>query len=368
MRRIIYILCICLLICPLFSLSATAEETSDLVTEEMEGFLSQLDELLPDGSDALLTDEGLREAASVEGIVTMITDALLGVGQTLWPFVCMLLGASCLMTLLPEGEGTVSSVARAAIGAVFAVAVYEQLHAAVTAVLEGTEAAAAFFGSLVPLLGAVTLAGGGEATGAAQTLGMSMTVEALELCLSYVLVPLTSLLFALGLVGLLGDGGGARTLCAQVKRVFLWCVGLLSTLTAAVLGLQTVLATSTDSVAMRTVKYTVSGMLPIVGGTVSGALSTLSTGLLYVKSTVGVGAIVVLLSLVLPPLVSLGVYRLSMGACASLWRFVSPDRPSPLLDTFCAAIDTTLSVGCLSAVLMIVEIVFFMKSGIALLS
>ncbi len=370
LKYTVCLICLLLLSMPLLVLCADAEQSQDAtppITEATDAYLTRFFELVPSSAGEVSDTETLLSAVGIEQILTMLATTLTDAGAALWPFLCLLFGACICMRLIPEGEEGFVTVIRAATSAVFAVSVYEKLQGVVDVVYEGADAAVIFFNTLIPLFGAVTLAGGAETTGAVQTAAMGLTVHVLQLCLRYVLMPLTSFLFALGLIGVLGDGGGARTLCDQVKRLFLWGVGLLSTLLIAAVGLQSVLASSADTVAMRTVKYTVSGMLPIVGNTVSGALSTLTTGLLYVKSAVGAGAVTVLLSLLLPPLVTLALYRLAIGICLSFWRFVDAERAVPLLGAFSGALDVVLAVGSLSGVLLILETVFFMKSGVALL-
>ncbi len=368
MKRVICIFCVFLLLTGALSLPAAAQETNREDVGTAEDYLARFEELLPDDGINVGDVDGLLEQVSVEGILAMLASALGDMGASLLSFVLLLLGACCLLCVLPAQASSVGGVVQAALGAVLSLMVYERLHVSVRGVIEGVRAASAFFASLTPLLGAITLAGGAKATGAAQAFSMGLIAEGLQLCTTRLLLPLTSLLFGLGLVGTLGDGGGAHTLCARIRHVFLWICGLVGTLLAATLGLQTVLTTSADTVAMRTVKYTVAGSLPIVGGTVSGALSTLATGLLYIKSTVGVGAVAVLLSLLLAPLVCLAAYRLAIGFCNAVWQYICPDRPAPLLDAFSGALDTTLAVGCLSCVLMIFACVCFIKSGVALAS
>ncbi len=370
LKKAVCLLCVFLLCMPLLVLCADAEEDGDVtenINDEAQGYLSRFFELVP--SDDLAADDAqtLLSAVGVERILTLLTQALTDAAATLWPFLCLLFGAWICMRLIPEGEESYISVIRAATGAVFAVSIYEQLQVSVDMVYESAQAAVTFFNTLIPLFGTVTIAGGGETTAVVQSAAMGVTVHGLQVCLTYILMPLTSFLFALGLIGVLGDGGGARVLSDQVRHLFLWGMGLLSTLLIAAIGLQTALASSADTVAMRTVKYTVSGMLPIVGSTVSGALSTLSTGLLYVKSAVGAGAVTVLLSLLLPPLITLALYRFAIGICVSFWRFADPERGVPLLGAFSGALDVVLAAGCVSGVLLILETVFFMKGGMALL-
>ena len=113
-------------------------------------------------------------------------------------------------------------------------------------------------------------------------------------------------------------------------------------------------------------QYAASGMIPIVGNTVASTLATLAGGLALVKSTVGVGAIAVIISLALAPLVSLLLYRLAFTvAIVFLELFGSCDGVRSF-SAFRSALDALSAVYSVSVVVCIIEIVIFLKSGGAL--
>lgn len=370
MKRILCILC---LVLPLFALSVSAEGALDVgwdteMKDTADGFLSRLEELLPP-EISLPVGEGdaLTEAVGVEGLLSVLTEALAAQREELISFFLTLLGVVLLCSLVSAlGEGTADSTPISLLSAVLSLSLLEPLLRAVEGVTEQLGEATEFFATLLPLLTAVTAATGAEATAATQTLTLSLTVELLQGALSELLLPLGGMLFALGLVGMLSDGGGAQALAEQLRRIFTWGLGLLCTLTAAAVTLQTVLSAATDTLALRTARYTLSGMLPAVGGTVAGALSTLLGGLSYVKSTVGVGAIAALLALLVPPLLRLLIYRAALGLAGGLMRMLSGGRAVGVPDTLRSALDVYIALLSVSGVLMILEVVLFIRCGVSL--
>jgi stage III sporulation protein AE len=124
------------------------------------------------------------------------------------------------------------------------------------------------------------------------------------------------------------------------------------------------IASASDTAYLRAAKYAASGMIPIVGGTVSSALATLAGGLSYVKSAVGVSAALVIVLTAISPMVALLLYRLAFSFCLSILEFMGSSGGVRVFSAFRTAFDTLISVYAVSAVVYITEIVIFLKCGV----
>ena len=140
---------------------------------------------------------------------------------------------------------------------------------------------------------------------------------------------------------------------------------MFTALLTAAYSLQTIISSAADSAAMRAAKYAASGMIPVVGGAVSGALSTLTSGLSYVKSVIGAGAVVSVVSIVLSPLVIMLLYRAALSLSSSICSLFSSDVAVKILHAYRAALDSLIAVYALSSCVIIFEIILFMKSGVS---
>jgi stage III sporulation protein AE len=134
----------------------------------------------------------------------------------------------------------------------------------------------------------------------------------------------------------------------------------------ATFSLQSTLSVSADSVAIRGARYAVSNAIPIVGGTVSGALGLVAGGIQYARGVVGAGAIAVVLSLILAPLVTLISYRLCLKLGVELCSCCSLDVCANLLTSFFGALDVLIATYSLTAVIYIVELLSFLKGGVGI--
>ena len=357
--------------CPL-GVVAAEEREEDGAQVGIDVFLEELRTLLPEGFSPDVTDaDALGEAVGVRALFSFLLGEVRGSGDEVLSFFFLLMGASLFFSLagaLRAGAGgTLGEICETALAAVLSLALFERMHALLEETAEGLSGAGHFFGGILPLLTGITAAGGGGTTAASQAMTMEMTLSVLTALTDGVLLPLAMTLFALGLLGAIGgEGGGALVgMTGSVRRLFLWLVGVVAAVLAAALAMQSVISSAADSAAMRAARFAAADLLPLVGGAVSGALSAAASGLLYVKSIVGVSSVAALLFLSLPVLVRLLLYRAAFGVAIGFLSCTGAKAGERTLSAFRAALDTLIALSALSLLLYIFGIVCFMKCGVA---
>ena len=357
--------------CPL-GVAAAEEREEDDAQVGKDAFLEELRTLLPEGFSPDVTDaDALGEAVGVRALFSFLLGEVRGAGDEVLSFFFLLMGASLFFSLagaLRAGAGgTLGEICETALAAVLSLALFERMHALLEETAEGLSGAGRFFGGILPLLTGITAAGGGGTTAASQAMTMEMTLSVLTALTDGVLLPLAMTLFALGLLEAIGgEGGGTLVgMTGSVRRLFLWLVGVVTAVLAAALAMQSVISSAADSAAMRAARFAAADLLPLVGGAVSGALSAAASGLLYVKSIVGVSSVAALLFLSLPVLVRLLLYRAAFGVAIGFLSCTGAKAGERTLSAFRAALDTLIALSALSLLLYIFGIVCFMKCGVA---
>jgi stage III sporulation protein AE len=145
----------------------------------------------------------------------------------------------------------------------------------------------------------------------------------------------------------------------------MWCIGIVSTSLAAIVSIQSVVASAHDSALLRAARYAASGAIPIVGTTVASALGTLGGGLAFVKSSIGAASIAVVLLIALSPLLTLLLYRLSFSFCSLLLEFCATPEGVRCFSAFKSALDVLIAVYSASVLVCVVQLVVFLKGGVA---
>ena len=122
----------------------------------------------------------------------------------------------------------------------------------------------------------------------------------------------------------------------------------------AMLSAQTTLGARSDSLAMRSMKFAAGNMIPVVGGSVSELVRTVSAGVGYLRGTVGICGVLLLILMLLPTLVELLLLRMTWQLSASLADLLGCDGQKKLLDEFASLLGYLIAaVSICSSVLML---------------
>ena len=358
MRKIIILLSI-LVILPVFSVKSYANEQTD-------AYISEMDKLLPDSLSGITSDpDRLIDELSIEGLFSRVISAISGERGMLSTMALTLLACLILCALhlfIPSEGGRVVAIGS---GLVCSVLIFGNLSELYGSMCRSVDELNAFFGSIIPLAASVCALGGNAGAAVAQSGGMYATLYILGDGGGRVLRSFVTLGLALGLLSPFPDSP-ALTVGRWVREGFTRALGILTLLIGAGFSLQTLVASSADSMTMRTVKYMASGLIPVVGSTVSGALSTLASGLSYAKGIIGASAVAAIVTIALAPLVALLCCRLLFSLAISLSECFS----SACLGIFTAyrfALDVMISLYALTGLIYLFEIIIFIKTGVAIL-
>lgn len=340
----------------LFTLSASAKEPEEYIDEFRETLPEEYRDKLG-GSDEMLSLIG------TDALLSEVSGVLSGRGSEIFSFLLILTGCAVLLSLSSMIEGELSGTVSAGVGAVCTLLVFSKIGALFAEVAEGLSSLSSLFSAMMPIMTAITAASGGASTAAVQSSGMNLTLWILGGAGTSFFISVVGLGLAMALITSFGDEGALRV-TSSVKSFFIFCVGMISATLSAIFALQTVVASAQDGAAIRAARYAASGLIPVVGSSVSGALSTLVSGLAYAKSIVGAGGIAVILVTSLSPLVMLLLYRASVALVVSFAEFWGRGGAVKMLTAFKYSLDSMIALYTVSVLVYMIEIIMFIKGGV----
>lgn len=359
MKRVIRFLAVIIFLFTLFSVTSFADESEDV----LEDFSS----IIPDGVDVSIDD--VTSQLGVEAIFNEIASALSDKAGDAVKFFLLLLGFAVVISLTSHSSlGTDSALDSAvgiAVSAIASASIFAALYDVCAALRQSLTTVVDFFSAAIPIFTLISTSSGAVSTAGTQAFNMNLTLALIEKFCTGTLLPTSFAVFSLGFTASISEGG-AGNVAKGVKSAFMWGVGLVGSLLAAVIAMQSVVASAADNATLRAARYAASGMIPIVGSTVASALSTLGGGMAYLKSTVGMGSVAVILVLSISPLVSLLLYRLAISACLTYLEFSGSVGGVRCYSAFRAALDTLIAVYSTSVLVCIIEVVVFVKGGVSL--
>jgi len=280
-----------------------------------------------------------------------------------------LLASVCGLLLLAALFRTVRvSLRQDSVGSAFSLCSTLAILAALLTVGYGNFAAVTdYFGRLnamtsatLPLMGTLYALGGNVTAAVASSAGLSVYLTVLESVVGRSILPFCGVCLALTVMSSIDPALRAGTLLSTLKKNYTTALTFLMMLLLAMLATQTTLGARSDTLAMRSFKFAAGNLIPVVGGSVSELWRTVSAGVGYLRGTVGICAILLLLFTLLPTLVELLLIRLTWQLCASVADLLGCDTEKKLLEEFAslngyliAAVSVCSSVLLLSLTLLI---------------
>ena len=338
-----------------------------------EHWLEKLREILPEGMSQEVNLETTEDVSRLVGfpyILSLIYGGFADKLPSALAFLASLFGMSLLggmSSLLSDGfeVSSMKKATKVVLSAILALVLYEITAPALSRAFSAISDICRFTSLLVPIMGGIYVAGGNYTASATQSGALTWLVAEINALAGGPLRSLLSACFAFTLLGALGTGIDTAGLGKSLRQIFLTVMGVMATLFSGSLALQTALSASADSVAMRTAKYALGQMIPAVGSTVSGTLSTVAVSLELVKKAMGAGGIGILLTLLLPPLIELYLLSVSLNLAKSFCSLLGFSQGEKTFSDFKSIFDMSIGVLAISSVMLMLSLGIFMKTAIA---
>ena len=166
-----------------------------------------------------------------------------------------------------------------------------------------------FMLTYIPILAGVMAAEGQASSAAVFSSVMIIRIEIMSQATTGVLLPFLSTVLGISAAGGINPDLKLEKLTDGIKKVVIWLLGLIMTLFIGILSLQSSISVSTDSVALKAVRFAVSSSVPFVGSAVSDALAAVKTSVQLIKSGIGSFGIIAGASILLPTLINTLIYK-----------------------------------------------------------
>lgn len=352
----------------------TENEISDKLSEAAENVAensgSALAEALASGNTeekGKVLLEFLSPAEVLGEIFGVITDAsdnalslLLAVGGLVMICaVCRAVGNSVGTGALATGFDFLSSAATVA-------AVFGTLGGQLEKITDFFDGLSALMRAMIPITGTVWAMGGNVGTANVGTAALYAMLAAAEQLCSSAVIPVCCVMAFSAICASFSEGGILSGFSNGVKRVYSFFTGMLMTVLVFVLGIQTSVAGSADTVTARSAKLLSSTVIPGVGGAVGDTLRTVAGSVAYIKNVVGVGGIALVLTLTLPTVISLLLSRAVFIICAALADSLGCKREGRLLAELGGIYGFLLGAAAICSVSFIIAFGIFIKCTVAL--
>jgi len=167
------------------------------------------------------------------------------------------------------------------------------------------------------------------------------------------IIPIICLAFVLQFVNNMSEEYKIDKLTKLLNQIVLWSQGLIMTLFIGIVTVRGITSTTIDQVTARTAKFAVDSFVPVVGKSLSDAISTVAGYSLLLKNSISSLGLVIIVVIMLFPVIKLLVMALMFKLTAAL---IEPISDSRLVNCISSAGDSMILI---TSCLICVSVMFF---------
>lgn len=346
-----FFVCICLAAVLLGPLRVAA------VDEEDVSLRSGADELVSD--DTQLGDK----------VFSVVEDAIEGFGKGAFKYFGLILACLVLLSFINNlkelrNEGALGDTMDFVSAVALSAACFPALQISFSYTKAAVEGLCVFSASLLPVMTSLYAMGGNTAQGLASATGFGMFLTVCEAVCAKLLMPLLSAGFAFALTGMLPGSTSLSSLASFIKNTVSTLLAFVFSVISFVFYFQTAVTAAGDNLAYRSIKFASGTFVPIIGNAVGESARTAFGAVSVVKATVGAFGIGVMLSYLLPPILSGVMYKLCFSLCSVAAKLMGLEKPAAFLTELSSLLGICLAFLVGTALVFTVISAVFLKSGV----
>lgn len=219
-----------------------------------------------------------------------------------------------------------------------------------------------FSQSLLPALCTLSAASGAVSSASVKYAASALFMDIMITLAVKLILPL---IFAFSALSLASSAFGNKclgTLCKLVKKLCVISMTTLSLGFTLYLGISSAITSAGDALTLKVAKTTISTVLPVVGGIISDAATSIVGGAQLLKSTVGVFGMLAVAFMCVTPFAILGANYLAYKVASAAVAIFGSERLTKLTDAIGDTFGMLLGlVGC-AAIMMFISIISTIKA------
>lgn len=341
--------------------SSGAGELSDYLSEDTNEYLEKIgcdeiefEKLLDVSPKAVF---GLLGELITGGISEPLKGFLKATGAVLLISVCS--------GFFPDDEKS-KSVLNMICGCFLAVGIFSPAMESIRAAVSAIDVCTAFEKALIPVLAAVVTVSGNPTMALSVQGAAFAAAEFIESLAKNFALPLVGITAALGITGAMLPTLRLSAIGETIRKTLTTVLASAASLFTGFLALKSLLSASADSLAVKGVKLAASTFVPVVGGALSEAYTSIVGSLSLLRTSIGIYAIIALFVTVVPIAVNLALWVIAMRFACSVSDLLDCRQCSEILRNiaFVFSMVNTLLLLCTAVFIISAGLVVLIKSGV----
>lgn len=300
----------------------------------------------------------------LQGLLEVVRDALLAIRPDLKEAAAVSLRiASVVMTISLLRTFPGSSEKTAALAGSIGIAVLllrssnSLINLAASTVTEVSE-----YGKLLlPVMTAALAGQGGISSSAAIYAATAFFDALLTSIIGKLLTPLIYVFLLLSVAGSAIGQDTIKKLRNTIKWAITWSLRTILYIYTGFIGITGVVSGTTDAVALKAAKLTISSVVPVIGGILSDASEAVLVGAGTVKNAAGIYGFFAIIAIWIGPFLQIGVHYLLLKATGAVCSVFAGKEHTELIQDFSSAMGLLLAMTGTICLMLLISLVCYLK-------
>ena len=220
--------------------------------------------------------------------------------------------------------------------------------------------------AMLPLMGALYAMGGNVGSAVVNHSSLMIFMSVVENFCAKTVLPVSGICMAFAAASAILPDMNLGGLSGSFKKLYTNTLTFIMMIFATVMGAQNLLASKADNIAGKTAKFAIGNLIPVVGTALAGTVGTVSFGVEYIRSSVGVIGIISVALILLPTLITLLVTKLALSLASGAADILGCGREGRIIGELSGINGFLLAAACICSVTFIFMLTLFTKCSSAI--
>lgn len=208
--------------------------------------------------------------------------------------------------------------------------------------------------SSLPAITSIMTVGGMPATAAMKQFGAMLFSQIFMEVTDKITLPLINAYIAVSIAGAVSDAFDFKTLGESIKSFAIWVIKVLMLAYTGYVIIQGSLSYASDSFAVKSLKFTLSSAVPVLGSILGDAAGAVLQSAVIIKNTLGVVGIISAIDLAILPVIEVGAIYIILKITSAVISPFAGKEICGLVSNLSSAFNILFIIMCSCAVICIV--------------
>lgn len=223
--------------------------------------------------------------------------------------------------------------------------------------------ASKFIYAFVPVFAGIVVASGGITSSFSTNSLLLSLAQGLSVLSSNVFMPVINCFLALGICSSLRYELHLDRMLKSLRKFITTSISFASAAFVSILSIKTSVASKTDALGLRSIRFAINSVVPVIGSAISEGLLSIQSYSSLIKTSVGVVGIVAVAMIFMPSIIGVVVWRICLGFCKIVADTFGDRNVSMVLSAFADGLLLINVLLILSMVTTIISIGILIAAG-----